>query len=124
LENKKIILIKKDKLMKKITQKEIVNQFIDENGLNKAEGKKLYQSFINILSLNMLKFDTKVYLKGIGTFENYETKERTARNIREGKTMKVPAKRRVKFKMSSSLKENLAKKKASKKPRKKVKSAK
>ena len=105
--------------MKKITQKEIVTQFADENGLSKAEGKKLYESFINILSLNMLKFDTKIYVKGVGTFENYETKERTARNICEGKTIKVPAKRRIKFKMSSSLKENLAKKKASKNPRKK-----
>lgn len=48
-----------------------------------------------------------IYLRGFGTFEVKETKEKKARNIAAGTTMIVPAGRTVKFKLSKQLKERL-----------------
>lgn len=48
-----------------------------------------------------------IYLRGFGTFEVKETKERKARNIAAGTTITIPAGRTVKFKLSKQLKEQM-----------------
>lgn len=48
-----------------------------------------------------------IYLRGFGTFEVKETKEKKARNIAAGTTITIPAGRTVKFKISKQLKERL-----------------
>ena len=48
-----------------------------------------------------------IYLRGFGTFEVKETKEKKARNIAAGTTITIPAGRTVKFKLSKQLKEQM-----------------
>lgn len=48
-----------------------------------------------------------VYLRGLGTYEVKTTKEKKARDINAGKTVVVPARRTVKFKVSKQLKDRM-----------------
>jgi DNA-binding protein HU-beta len=59
----------------------------------------------------------KVMMKGLGTLSILERKERTGRNLQTGKTIKIPARKAVRFGLSPSFKEKLSEKKAGKKSR-------
>lgn len=74
--------------------------------IQKSTALHVVDSLTNILA-DAFSRGENIYLRGFGTFEVRNTKERTARNIAAGTPMVIPAGRTVKFKLSKQLKEQL-----------------
>jgi DNA-binding protein HU-beta len=92
--------IKGDKIMNRV---ELVGKVAKESGLTRAQSDAAIEAFVNVVS-ESLKQGDKVSLKGFGTFEVNERKERTGRNPRTGETVTIKARKAPAFKVSSSLK--------------------
>ena len=56
---------------------------------------------------NGLNEGKKIQIKGFGNFEIFETKERQGRNPKTGETLTIPARKKVKFKVSKIFNENV-----------------
>jgi DNA-binding protein HU-beta len=82
---------------------ELVSKIAQETGLTKVQADAAVNSFVNVVS-DALKQGDKISLKGFGTFEVNERKERTGRNPRTGETVVIKARKAPSFKVSSSLK--------------------
>lgn len=72
--------------------------------LNLKQTGTAYEAFLNVLE-EQLKLGQRVSFIGFGSFTVVDKEARTARNPRTGKAIKVAAKRVVKFKPGSGLKE-------------------
>jgi len=77
-----------------------------KNALNagtKAGAAELVDHLFSTLK-TMLKKTKRVYISGFGTFKVINRKARKARNPRTGETIRVPARRDIKFRASDSVK--------------------
>ena len=82
---------------------ELCNRVLD---LTKSTALHAVEGMTDILSDAFCRCEN-VYLRGFGTMEVKNTKERTARNINAGTTVVIPAQRTVKFKLSKQLKNRM-----------------
>jgi DNA-binding protein HU-beta len=71
-------------------------------GISKAAAGKALDSLMEGITSSLEDGD-KVTLVGFGTFSTSERAARTGRNPRTGKTLKIPAKKVVRFKAGSKL---------------------
>lgn len=74
----------------------------------KASADKAFDAFCEILARGIMS-DEGVRLPNVGTFSLNKRAARTGRNPQTGATIKIPAKRVVKFSTAKSLKELLNK---------------
>ena len=74
--------------------------------LPKSTDLHVVEGVIDILSDAFVRGDN-IYLRGFGTLALKNIKARTARNIRTGETVSVPAQNTVKFRISKELKARL-----------------
>lgn len=99
------IINKKEKDM---TKKEFADRMSEKAGITKVDAMKAYDAFLNVAS-DYLTSGEKVTLMGFGTLSVQKKDARTARNPRTGATIKVPAKKVVRFKAGSELSTKVAK---------------
>jgi len=94
-----IKILKKIKIMKK---SQLVDAMAQDAGVSKVAAKKALESFLNNVE-GALKKGDKVSLIGFGTFSVQTRKAREGRNPATGATIKIAAKKVVKFKAGSDL---------------------
>jgi DNA-binding protein HU-beta len=83
---------------------ELINQIAESADISKKAAGDALQGFMAAVTETMQKGD-KLQLIGFGTFSVTERSARTCRNPQTGKSMKIPAKKVVKFKVGSKLAE-------------------
>jgi len=85
-----------------MNKSQLVDAMAKDAGISKSAAKKALESFLNSVE-GALKKGNKVSLIGFGTFSVQARKAREGRNPATGKTIKIPAKKVVKFKAGSGL---------------------
>lgn len=81
---------------------ELIDVIAAEAGISKVEAKKALEAFLGSVE-KTLKEGGKVSLVGFGSWSVTEKPEREGRNPQTGKTIKIAAKKVVKFKAGSEL---------------------
>lgn len=84
-----------------------VKHLSKETGLSQSLVKTTLESLTGLIS-EKLKSEGKFEFKDIGTLSVIETAERQGRNPSTGKSMVIPAGKRVKLKVSKTLKDAVA----------------
>lgn len=87
-----------------VSLKQIAGEIANENGLSKKEVEQVLDSMITLFTKN-LKKGNKIRISGLGILQVKQTKARTGRNPATGEEIKIPAKRKVAFRVSKDLKE-------------------
>jgi DNA-binding protein HU-beta len=85
-----------------MTKADLVNVMATDAGISKAAAAKALESYITAVAKE-LKKNGKLGLVGFGTFAVIKRKAREGRNPQTGKTIKIPAKKVVKFKAGKAL---------------------
>lgn len=93
-----------------MNKQELVDAIAGSTGLTKADSKKALDAFIDAVSATLKKGD-RISLVGFGSFSVAERSAREGRNPQTGKTIKIAAKKVVKFKAGAELAELVNKKK-------------
>ena len=84
-----------------MNKSELINAMAEKAGLTKVQAKGALEAFVATAE-EALKKDDKISLIGFGTFSVAERKARTGHNPSTGKSIKIPAKKVVKFKPGSA----------------------
>ena len=85
-----------------MNKSQLIDAMAQDAGISKAAAKKALESFLGNVE-GTLKKGGKVTLIGFGTFSVQSRKAREGRNPATGATIKIPAKKVVKFKAGSEL---------------------
>jgi DNA-binding protein HU-beta len=83
---------------------ELIEQMSSDSGISKAQASEALDSIITSVKKTLKKGD-KVTLVGFGTFSVTKRAARTGRNPQTGETIKIKAKKVVKFKAGKDLAE-------------------
>lgn len=86
-----------------MTKTEITNEINSRIGVEKAAVQVVIEEFMNTVKENMSKGEN-IYLRGFGTFEIIERKQKIGRIISKGESVVVPAHKIPKFKPSPEFK--------------------
>ncbi|MFA4917073.1 MAG: HU family DNA-binding protein [Syntrophales bacterium] len=89
-----------------MTKAELISTMAAEADITKAAAAKVLQSYVTTVTKE-LKKNGKLGLVGFGTFSVVKRKAREGRNPQTGKTIKIPAKKVVKFKAGKGLAEKV-----------------
>jgi nucleoid DNA-binding protein len=92
--------------MPTITKKELVDQIAERTQSNQITVKTVVQQFLDEITSELAK-NNRLEFRDFGVFEVNEQAARAAHNPKTLEPVKVPAKRRVKFKMGRIMKEKL-----------------
>lgn len=87
-----------------MTKTEMLDQLSNSTGLSKKDISSVLQAY-NELVMVELKAGNEVKLPDLGKFKVSKTAARMGRNPSTGQEIKIPAKTKVKFLISKSLKE-------------------
>jgi DNA-binding protein HU-beta len=85
-----------------MTKQELIGVMADEAAITKAAAAMALEAFITTVGKE-LKKNGKLGLVGFGKFSVTKRKAREGRNPQTGKTIKIPAKKVVKFKAGKDL---------------------
>lgn len=85
-----------------MTKAELIGVMADEAGISQAAAAKALDAYIAAVGKELKKAG-KLGLVGFGTFSVVKRKAREGRNPQTGKTIKIPAKKVVKFKAGKTL---------------------
>lgn len=89
----------------RMTQTQLVAALVDGvEGVNKKQAKAFLTTFADIV-IKETKKNGMAVLPGIGRLVRQERKARTGRNPATGATIKIPAKKVVKFRIAKSVKD-------------------
>jgi DNA-binding protein HU-beta len=89
---------------KKMTQTAIVRELAETAGINNKVAKQFIESLAQ-LAVRETKKNGVFILPGIGRLVRADRKARTGRNPATGETIKIPAKKVVKFRLAKSVKD-------------------
>jgi len=87
-----------------MTKSEILSTLATDTGFKKKEVENIMQA-VNNLIYRTLKKEKVIKLDGLGVFQLKDRKARMGRNPRTGETVKIAAKRVVKFRVVKALKD-------------------
>ena len=85
-----------------MTKAELIGVMADEAGISQAAAAKALDAYITAVTKELKKAG-RLGLVGFGTFSVVKRKAREGRNPQTGKTIKIPAKKVVKFKAGKTL---------------------
>jgi DNA-binding protein HU-beta len=85
-----------------MTKAELIGVIAGGAGITKAAAAKALEAYVDTVAKE-LKKNGKLGLVGFGTFAVVKRKAREGRNPQTGKTIKIPAKKVVKFKAGKAL---------------------
>jgi DNA-binding protein HU-beta len=89
-----------------MTKADVVNEIVQETGLDKNEALKAVEAFMNSIK-NSLSKGQNVYLRGFGSFIVKERAEKTGRNISKNTTIIIPAHKIPSFKPAKTFVEEV-----------------
>ena len=89
-------------MAKPLTKSQIVTAIADANGLTKAQASAILESIVQLAYKNAKSSFT---LPGLGKLVLVNRKARMGRNPATGATIKIPAKRVVKFRVAKAAKD-------------------
>jgi len=81
---------------------ELINAIAKDSGLSKVSSKKALNAFLTTVS-KALKKGEKITLIGHGTYQVVERSARTGINPQTKKSIKIPARKAVRFKPGKNL---------------------
>ena len=81
---------------------DLISAIATKSNLTKADSKKALDAFIEVVGETLQSGD-KITLVGFGSFSVNTRDAREGRNPQTGETMKIPARKVVKFKAGSKL---------------------
>ena len=81
---------------------DLIDATAEEAGLSKADAKKALEAFLASIEKTLKKGD-KISLVGFGSWSVSEKPAREGRNPKTGETIKIAAKKVVKFKAGAEL---------------------
>lgn len=90
--------------VKKMTQTAIIRELAEQTGVNNKVAKQFIEALAQ-LAIRETKKNGVFILPGIGRLVRAERKARTGRNPATGETIKIPAKKVVKFRLAKSVKD-------------------
>lgn len=79
-----------------MNKSQLISAVAEEINLSKVEVKKVVDTLFKCVEKNLQKSD-KVVISGFGVFTVTSTQERIGRNPRTGESVKIAARRNVKF---------------------------
>lgn len=82
-----------------MTKADIVAEIAQKTGIEKMAILAVVEEFMAVVKSTLTQGEN-VYLRGFGTFEVIERKEKTGRNITKGESIVIPAHKIPKFKPS------------------------
>lgn len=89
-----------------MTKADVVAEIAQRTGLHKYDIMTAVEEFMDVVRKHMTEGEN-IYLRGFGTFEIIERREKTARNITQGTTVIVPAHKIPHFKPAKEFKDSL-----------------
>jgi DNA-binding protein HU-beta len=89
---------------KRMTQTAIVRELAETSGINNRVAKQ-FMDALSEMAVRETKKSGVFILPGIGRLVRAERKARTGRNPATGETIKIPAKKVVKFRVAKSVKD-------------------
>lgn len=92
--------------MPNITKAELLDRVATEAGVSKKEAEDVLGAFFSVTVAAAKKGD-KVAWPGFGSFEGIKKKATTGRNPQTGAAVKIPARKALRFKASSTMREQL-----------------
>lgn len=92
---------------KVVGQGMLVDFLAEDQGMTKAQASRVIASLTGFLRDCLLEGDV-VRLSDLGTFDVVESAARTGRNPATGEQIDIPAKRKIRFRASASVKARLA----------------
>ena len=84
----------------------LTRKMAKDAGITAYQAEKAFQSLMKGIK-GALKKSERVTISGFGSFEIKKRRARTGRNPRTGESIRIPAKRRVKFNPSNIFKKEL-----------------
>jgi DNA-binding protein HU-beta len=93
-----------------MTKEEFVAKLAQAGKITKTQADGIFSAFVEMVAASLKKSE-RVALPGLGVFSVVQKKARTGRNPGTGATIKIPARKAVKFSVSSVLKQGLNKSK-------------
>ena len=94
-----------------MTKTELVEALVNETDMPKKDTKEFLLALTNVIE-KTLKKGGDVPLSGLGKFKVQNRKARIGRNPQTGESIKIPAKKVVKFTVAKNLKDTVLKRKA------------
>ena len=92
----------------KVKKNKFIELLAKKTGMNRKEAEKNYNCTFELL-IDAVMEDKSHNVSGFGSFVVTQRAERKGVNLQTGKAMTIPAKKVLKFKVSKSLKEKIAK---------------
>ena len=86
-----------------MTRKDIVDYVADNTTLSRSQAIGAVEAVVQAISKSLVKGES-VFIRGFATFKAIETAPKVARNISNGNTVHVPAKKSAKLVLSKELK--------------------
>ena len=90
--------------MAKITKNELIEKLAEKQGISKTKAKEVFESVVEVIKTEIVDGNS-VAIRGFGTFEIVEKPEVTKKVF--GKVQTIPARKKVKFKVSEKLEEKI-----------------
>lgn len=85
---------------------DLINKVAQENGINKADAKKMVDNILNTISTALIEGDSRVALADFGIFTVVTRPAREGRNPKTGEVIQIEERKTVKFKPSKKLLES------------------
>ena len=86
-----------------MNKSQLVNAIAERVDVSKVEVKRVVDALFDLMEEN-LKTGDKVVVSGFGVFSVTDSPERVGRNPRTGETVKIPARKSVKFRSNMDIK--------------------
>jgi DNA-binding protein HU-beta len=93
-------------LVSNITKAELLDAVANDAGVSKKDAESVLGAFFDLAIASAKKGD-KVSWPGFGSFEGIQKKASTGRNPQTGAPVQIPARKAIKFKASSTIREAL-----------------
>ena len=91
-----------------MTKEDFVVKLATAGKVTKTQADAMFSTFVEMLA-GSIKKGERVAIPGLGVFSVVQKKARTGRNPATGAAIKIPARKAVKFSVSSTLKQGLNK---------------
>ena len=89
-----------------VTLKHIAAELAEKHGMSKKETTEFLESMVENF-VTHLKSGDRIRIQGLGILEVKQMKERMGRNPQTGEAIKIPAKKKVAFRVAKDLKESV-----------------
>jgi DNA-binding protein HU-beta len=89
-----------------MTKSQLVERLANAGGVTKKQAETIMEGLVTTIVGSVKKGDP-VKLPGLGTFRKVQSKARMGRNPQTGEPVKIPARKKVRFSVAKSFKEQV-----------------